>query len=307
MRVSKDDLLVSANQRAAELGMPPYTMSVIESWIGLGFLDCATPHGRKRALNPTWDYPEEARRRIVQIVGFQAQGAQRSAQKLLCLWAFGHIFNYVQVIEALKSELRRIVKRQGRGPAWWKYHYTAVRNLSASERSDLIRRLPELDTDLAATPLRLSGPALLEILLRAYWGSDSEETIPKTISADLAQTAGIPIDGLMGVIRLLPLNISGALGPPRESANGGYEILDYVSNNDLEAARSLLWLCVFGLLAGNLFFGFFGLLPNSKLALAYEKALNSFLRPEWIIPTLALFAISTYQARMLKMAQKMAK
>jgi hypothetical protein len=187
------------------------------------------------------------------------------------------------------------------------YHYSDLRNISTSKRADLIRRLPELDPDLVAAGLKLPESALLEISLRVYWGLDREEKIPEIFSTSLNDTAGIPVDGLACIIRLLLMNISGALGPPDESANGGHEILDQVSHNDLEAARTLLWLCVFGLLAGRLFFGLFGLAPNNKLARAYEKALNSFLRPEWIVPTLALFAISTYQTRILKESRKIPK
>jgi hypothetical protein len=118
MPISKDGLLAIANQQAAEVGLPPYTMSVIESWIGHHFLEGATAHGRKRALNPKWDYPDEVRERVIQIVDFQAQGAKRNTQKMLCLWAIGVSFDNLQIIEALKSELQRIVKRQARGPAW---------------------------------------------------------------------------------------------------------------------------------------------------------------------------------------------
>jgi len=36
---------------------------------------------------------------------------------------------------------------------------------------------------------------------------------------------------------------------------------------------------------------------NSNLAVAYAKAAKSFLSPEWIVPSVALFAISAFNIR----------
>ena len=91
--------------------------------------------------------------------------------------------------------------------------------------------------------------------------------------------------------------IGGAIGPPEESATGGYEILDQITPDDLELARTLYLICAISLFLASLFLSAVPRLKNTKLAFAYEKAAKSFLVPEWIVPSAALFAISAFNVR----------
>lgn len=290
-----------ANECAAQLGLEPFSESVFESWIDNKIFDGATPYGHSRGINPTWLYSDEARDQISLIVKLKAQGAKRNTQLLVCLWVFGREFEFNDIIEALKSEFSRITKRLARGPVWWKCHYDDLAKLSEAERAKLIARFPPLDPDLAAaTGSVLSPPAMFEVALRAYWGPENEEMIPSIIVGDLARTFALPAGTFDSWKHSIPLNISGAFGLPGESANDGYEIFDQISADNVENARNTIWLNYFGLLAGKFIFSLFESSPNNKLAVAFGKAANSVLRPDWVIVTLGLFAISAFHSRTAK-------
>ena len=296
----KEELLAFANECAAQHGMPPFSESVLESWIFYGLLRGAQPYGHSRGVNPTWLYSDHDRDTVRLIVELRALGAKRNSQLLICLWVFGSISFRSEIGRDLKSEFRRIIQRQGRGREWWDCSFDKLAKLSEAERARLTSRLPALDRDLAAAGLTISSPAMLEIACSAYWGSENGEMIPKIAIRDLANTLGLPANIFASLIPVVPLNISGALGPPDESANGGYEILDQISQDELETARALIIFCFLALLVGKVIFSLFGRSPNNRLAVAYRKAANSILTPEWIIPSLALFAISAFHLRIAK-------
>jgi hypothetical protein len=304
MPYSKEELLAFANGCATQHGLSPITECVLESWIHDKLLNKAKPHGHSRGVNPTWLYSDYDCDTVRKIVELKALGAKRHSQLVICLWTIRRISFRSEIIVALKSEFSRIVRRQERGRIWWSYQYNNLGKLSEAERAKLIARLPVLDPDLAATGLTLSDPAMLETACRAYWGSENGEMIPEIVLRDLANTLGLPPNIFSSLIPIIPLNISGALGPPDESANGGYEIVDNLSQDDLETARALIFFCFIALLAGKIIFGLFGLSPNNKLATAYGKAADSILTPEWIIPSLALFAISAFHFRTAKKPRK---
>jgi hypothetical protein len=299
MPFSKGELLDIANARAAELGISSISESVFESWIDNRFAEGAHPHGHKRGVNPTWLYPDGAREAVVRIVELQAKGAKRKPQKLVCLWVLGTDFPSEEIIAALKLELRRITKRQERGPRWWQHHYDDIHNLSDAERTKRIEQLPPVDPDLAATNLALSSEVMFEVALRCHWGAEEGGDIPKIISREVAQKLGLPPGSLSDEFFAM-LDFNGAFGPPDESANDGYEILDRISSDDLEAARAKFWVCLLGLLAGDLFFSAFGTSPDDKRGLAYRKALDALMAPEWIVVNVAVLAISAFHTRTAK-------
>jgi hypothetical protein len=88
------------------------------------------------------------------------------------------------------------------------------------------------------------------------------------------------------------LGIGGAIGPPEQSATGGYEVLDGVNPEELEQARTILLACAITLHLPEMLFDCVPTLKESKLAVAFAKAARSFLTPGWIVPTAALFSIS---------------
>lgn len=287
---SKDQLLALANERAATLGLPAISESVFESWIDADLFKGADPHGVRRGVNPDWVYPDEVKETVEAILRLKSQGATRTAQLLVCLRAFGKRPPLVAVREAMKSELSRIVRRQERGPPWWKFHY-GDRN-SEEERAKRSLQLPGLDADLAATVFALHPYESLEALSRAYWGTEQ---------SDCSLFPGLE-EMLNGITEnrgeyTFPLNIAGAIGPPGESANCGYEILDKISDDDLESAQALICSCLAGLALADAFFGLYPSYVEGTTALAFRKVTNSFVRPDWIVPSMTLFTISAYNQR----------
>jgi hypothetical protein len=227
MPFSKSELIDLANQCASELGRPPISESCLEGWVTRKLLDRAHARGIRRGVNPNWSYPDSAVERVKLIVALQALGATRTSQLIVCLWLLGASFPPHRIGEALKSELRRLVKRQERGPPWWKDHYTAFERLSATERAKRSNQLPKLDSALAATPFALPPETYHQIGLRAYWGTDDGLGITALIfgcESGHQYKASVALPPHC----LLPIEIAGALGPPDESANGGYDVLGRV-------------------------------------------------------------------------------
>ena len=197
--------------------------------------------------------------------------------------------------KALIAEWRRIINRQQRGPHWFEDHYTDLHKLSESERATRIRQLPPLDPDLAASGLSLAPKTFYELALRAYWGEDGNGRIAAIALNGLFQSP----EGVLPVPEFLEkaLAIGGAIGPEGESSESGCETLSGVTSDDLEQARNMYFccLCALGLMAFIL--SILPILCRTKLAHAYTKALNSFSTPEWIIPSIALFAIAAFNIR----------
>jgi hypothetical protein len=292
MPYSKAQLLAVASERALQVGLLPISESVFESWIQHGLIEGARAHGARRGVNPDWTYGDEVKDTVELIVELKSQGALRNSQLMICLWAFGRNFPFRKIVAALKSELRRIVKQQARGRPWWKVHHDDLSEISEPERARRISQLPLLDTDLAETPFALTRDAALEVLLRAYWGMEDGGG---NLFPGLAQIPGLVV-GQSDALAV-PINISGAIGPPDESATGGYEALDRISEDDLELARGWICLCFGGLVVADAVFSIFPQAASASTALAYQKAASSFLRPDWVVPTAALFSISAFNDR----------
>src|SRR6185503_11143864 len=127
---SKEHLLDVANTRAAELGIRPASESVLETWINKGLLDGARARGHRRGINPSWDYPDEARDDVICIVELQANGARRHTQMLICLWLRGNDFKFDEVRSAVAAEFDRTAKRLLRSSPWWQHHFEDIKYLS---------------------------------------------------------------------------------------------------------------------------------------------------------------------------------
>jgi hypothetical protein len=292
MPYSKGQLLAFANERASQFGLPPISESVFESWIDDGILAGAVAHGIKRGVKPDWTYREEAKDTVELIVELKSHGAQRTDQLLICLYAFSREIPFHQVKAALKWEFRRITQRQERGRPWWKTHPDDIRNISEIERAKRTDQLPPLDSNLAATPFALSRESALKVLLRGYWGDDAGD---QNIFRDLPDE--IQAIAKLCSVSISPWNIAGAIGPPEESAAGGYEIIDRITGADLESARGLFCQAFGGLLLIDCVSEFCPDFAKSNIGVAYRKAAGSFLTPDWIVPTMALLAISAFNTR----------
>jgi hypothetical protein len=298
MPITKDDLLAFANDEAARFGMRPVNRRVLSDWIDEGLIEGARPKGVQRGHPPLWPYPDEAKTTVSRIEEFKSQGAERVSQLRICLWVFWRNYDFEKIKHALKLEFRRITKQMQRQSPWWNYDHRYGKKLPEPERRKYECRLPPLDPELAATGINLSRHAQLEIASRTYWGSRNGELIPQIISSELRRIFG-EAPAHFPDFRIF-LEIGGAFGNSDEIENSGQEILDKIIDDDLKSARDLIWFCFMCLAAGEIFFSVWGRFPKNKLAVAYRKATASFLRPDWIIPSLALFAISAFRLRTAK-------
>ncbi|HJU11898.1 MAG TPA: hypothetical protein VJ728_13530, partial [Candidatus Binataceae bacterium] len=214
-------------------------------------------------------------------------------QKIVILSLLGWEFPFTKVRDALKSEFGRFIKRQQRRAPWWQYHYKDVDKLKGAQRAKRIRQLPRLDPDLAATGLCLGDEAIFQVALRAHWGGKRTE-IPSIIAKDLTEK--------LGLSEMLPselfelLDIPGSWGSPGESKNAGYEVLGQMSEDDLRSARDRFYFVFGGLFASAMFLGVLGD-PAEKVITAYSKGIEALVGPDWIIATMATFAISAFHNR----------
>ena len=71
-------------------------------------------------------------------------------------------------------------------------------------------------------------------------------------------------------------------------------MLAEITEDNLRFAREAIWLCYAALMALEFFMKFLGAPRNNPLATALDAAMGSFLRPEWIVSSLALFSISHF-------------
>jgi hypothetical protein len=177
----------------------------------------------RRGVNPQWTYSDSTLATVKLILEFESLGATRTTQIMICLWIFGSEFPYKCIVAALKSELQRIVNRQERGPPWFHDHYSDLAKLSDAERSRRINQLPGLDPDLAASGIAPTAEKFLAVALMAYWGPEDAEKCASSMSSS-------PDFGVLANL----LGIGGAIGPPEQSATGGYEVLDGVNPEELE-------------------------------------------------------------------------
>ena len=286
MPVTSADLLVAANQRAAALNTRPLTARMVRGLVDGHVLIGGTNKGVKRG--DPWRYPDEMVSTIEGVVEFRSQGARRNTQLKLSLWQFGHQYSFEVLRGALKSEFARFRKRQDRQPPWWDFDYRDRHRLSERQVAKAKKRLSKLDRRLVIPDLTLHEDALLQICSMGYWGGDAtSRSISETASGGLPLFDGMP-EPLLAVLSIF-LSIEGALGDPQET---GLNLLARIIEDDLRFARDAIWLCYGGLVAMKFLMEFLAVPRNDPLVTALEAAIGSFLLPDWIVVSLALFSIS---------------
>jgi hypothetical protein len=294
MQYSKADLLALANECAVGLGLAPVSESVFESWISRKFFKGAKAHGIRRGVSPDWNFPETTADIVRKILALRSVGAVRSNQLVIGLWVLGTDFPFQRLRTALKSEFRRMIKRQERGSPWWTDHYKDLERASDAKRAIRINQLPRSDPDLVAAGLALPRDLSSDICLRGYWGTEENKNIPSIILDDTEK--GRDTAPMFDLLTMM-LNVDGAIGLPGESTIDGYEVIDQITPADLEQARTLFLLCVVSLGLIGLLLAVFPTPAVSQLAVAYRKAAESFFTADWIVSTTALFAISAFNSR----------
>jgi hypothetical protein len=293
MPVTSKELLEAANRRAAQLNVKPLTPRILRDLVDCQVLVVGTHKGVKRG--EPWQYPNEAILTVEGVVEFRSQGAIRSSQLKLCLWQFQTQYGFDILQAALKEEFGRFRKRQQREPPWWEYDHRDKHRVSERVIEKAKLRLPKLDGRLAIPGLTLSANALLQICSTAYWGKGAAtEAILANALADLKLFGELP-QPVLAVLSIF-MSIEGTLGAPDEI---GFNILNRITEEDLEFARVAIWVCYGILMGGQFLMKILRLPQNSAPVIALDAAAASFLRPDWIVPSLALFSMSHFNYRNL--------
>jgi hypothetical protein len=273
--VTKEQLLQRLNEIAANLGLSPVSKRGLSDWVDEGLIKGARPIGRRRGVNPRWEYDEEDVDRGRAALEARAAGVKRVAELRLYLWARGFQLSPKKVKLALISEFIRLMRTRRR-EALIHYDHHQRSNLSDRELSTHLKRLGQLDPRLAAINFDLSSKSMLDMSSRLTWGLGEHE-----------QTSAIEQ-------RLFP---PGLLGAPDEIQGSGEEELGIVTEADLESARHRLYEFVATLLLLPLYGPLFGVPMHDDFSRAYALAAESMMRPEWLIHSLASFTVSAYRER----------
>lgn len=303
-RLTKEELLKLANGTAAQLNMKPVAKRMLSDWVDEKLISGAKARGIKRGINPERTYEPESAERVRIILALKSLGASRFDVLRICLWAFGYEIALDSVKAALQLEYERWMKRERR-KLQWRYDHRSPDHASESARAKYMRHLPPLDPYLAVTGLVFSPSALLYLMSEACWGSDDgKEASQSIIASEIERIFEMPAETALGIVKFI--SVSEIFGSPDEVENSGQEALKSMKDEDLLVARTLFWLAFLGLFAGDLFLTLFSNEAENKMVVAYRKAMNSVVRPEWIIPTVGIFAVlvsrSKYIANLARVA-----
>ena len=273
--MDKDGLLWQVNEVAAKLGLQPIKERVLSDWIDEGLVAGATARGRKRGLNPKWEYGAGSVDRATIILESRSMGARRYAEYRLCLWARGCDLPWQEIRTALLGEFRRSNRRRRRA-SLFQYDHRDNRNYSEKTVSANFKRLGKLDERLATLKFDLSPQSLLHMMSMLTWGKGEREGI-----SEIAQRTFPP----------------GLLGSPDEIESSGEEQLKQINEADLENARNRFFAYMCNLIYLPLIFSLCGVRHDHDFLLAFRLAASSMMRPEWLVHNLASFTISAYRER----------
>jgi hypothetical protein len=287
--VTKAQLIDAANEAARALGLPPVSESVVESWIRKRLLKGARPRGRKRGVPPDWCFPDSVIDIVKNILVLKSLGAARTTQLVIGLVLLGFEMDHQRIRTALKSEFRRIAKRQERGPNWWKDHH---KDLSPEQRPFRISQLPSQDSVLIEAGFALPPDLSLDIGLRAFWGLDDGDT---SIRSLLFGDTNLTTPDANQLTKMFA--IDGALGLPSESAVDGYEVLEQITPEDMKEARTQFCICAVILILMATLMEVFPTVVDQKTREAFAAAAASIWRAEWFTSSAALLAISAFSVR----------
>lgn len=273
--MDKGELLRQVNEVAAKLGLQPIKERVLNDWIDEGLVGGANARGRKRGLNPKWEYGADAVDRATIILESRAMGARRYAEYRLCLWARGCDLPWQEVRTALLGEFRRSNRRRRRA-SLFQYDHRDNRNYPEKTVSANLKRLGKLDERLASLNFDLSPQSLLQMTSVLTWGKGEHEGI-----SEIAERTFPP----------------GLLGSPDEIESSGEEQLKQVNEADLENARKRFFEYMCCLIYVPLIFSLFNVPHDHEFSIAFRLAACSMMRPEWLVHNLASFTISAYRER----------
>jgi hypothetical protein len=205
----------------------------------------------------------------------RAIGAVRVTQLRLYLWARGFEVAAKKVKLALTSEFIRLMKAQRR-KTLFQYDHRQRSNLSDRELAIHSKRLGPLDRRLGALGFDLAPKSVLDMASRLTWGIGDHENVAAEVQ------------------RLFP---PGLLGAPDEIAGSGEEEMSQLVPADLEEARTRNFESVAGLVFVPLCFAIWEVPVESEFSNAFNLAAQSMMRPDWLVYSLASFAVSAYRQR----------
>jgi hypothetical protein len=283
--VTTDELLAVLNKDAARLSTRLITKRILRDWIDEGLIGVRTPKGRRRALNPVWHFSKNDAGWARRIVELKAANIRRTFELKLHLWVSEDIYPIGGIAEALNSEFIRFMHRQRRSLRF-KYDHRNHRRLSEEAQEEFSRQLPPLDHDLSDANFVLPRDVALETVSKLLWGEASGARPSKT-----AENAA----GILGELDLD--NLSGMFGAPDEITRSGEEQLAFIRDEDLRQSRSRLIEVKSGLQAFQLVLSGNSDPQAEKMRTALRKAIDSFERTDWIVSTLAAFAVQAFRTR----------
>jgi hypothetical protein len=193
----------------------------------------------------------------------------------LHLWLAGYDFPVDDLRWALRDEFGRWLARQRRtGP--WRYDERTDTTPTQREQAKYEKQLGELDPDLKATGLQLPREVLLSLASALHWGTDEDDSRP----------SGSPSKPVPAGAIVTQLGLGGLFGSLDEIEGSGEEVLEGVTQDDLEKGREFFRLFALGLAAFPLAAGILIPKQRDKMLVAAEKAMQSMAGPDWLITTL---------------------
>jgi hypothetical protein len=283
--VTTDQLLAILNDDATRLGALPVTKRMLRDWVDESLIMPRTAKGRTRALNPIWHFAESDVRWARRIVELKAANIHRVAELRLHLWVSDDTYPIEAVPEALRSEFERLMHRDRRS-LHFKYDHRDQPQPTEEEQKGHAKQLPPLDRSLAEANLEIPPAIMLKIVSSLIWGNAGDSALSTTDEG----VNDILEQGNLG-------DISGAFGAKDEIAGSGEEQLTHLQYDDLCQGRCRLNAIKARLQAAQSSSSESGDPQAKERAIALKMAIGSFNRTEWIVSTLAAFALAAFRAR----------
>jgi hypothetical protein len=283
--VTTQELLAILNADAAGLGMPPVDALMLRFWIDGDLIEARTPQGRRRGVNPTWQFSESATHHARAIVDLKSRGVQRATSLQIHLWVIHDNYSTEAIRKALRAEFVRLLNRQRRASRFNYDHRNRKAPLDVEVQKHA-KKLPPLDSDLRADGFEFfNSEMLVGLTSELMWGESSGEKLAGA-SRKLAELAGLPFNSEISLE-----NLGGLFGNLEEISGSGEETLKLVSHDDLhEARRRFKEVQAFYELSAQRYPGVESL----------RKTRRSLTTTDWIVSFLAMFAVQAFRERSQK-------
>lgn len=299
--MTKDELVAFLNAQATKSAGKPVTKRILSDWIDEGLLGPARARGREIGLNPEWHLAEEAIEYAQLLQALRALSVKRTSSLRIYLWMFCQDADLDRILEALRTEYRRILQRFRRTNAWLLDAYRQAPH--APKNSQRLKKLSsQLDPSLRSAGFEMPIESLFELSGEAI--DPSAKPIEELIASGLDHLQMVAPDlreevksRLLSGNLLLPLALKGSFGDREETAGSVEEALEKVGAEDLIEARNAVWTEIFILFASYIVLGLFAPQHSTELSRAYLKAFASALQPDWLAFKLGLSAVGSYRLR----------